>query len=128
MGMDCEKFREMLDNYSDLSLQELDTLEAHALVCGECKRELEFMRSIINTVQSLPEIDPPADFLDKINERIDKEERLPVRICRKAVPYVRRYGALAACLAIGIAIGTNGQTLVSKMHNDSDGIIESTQT
>ena len=73
MGMDCEKFREMLDNYSDLSPQELDTLEAHALVCGECKRELEFMRSIINTVQSLPEIDPPADFLDKINERIDKE-------------------------------------------------------
>lgn len=128
MGMDCEKFREMLDNYSDLSPQELDTLEAHALVCGECKRELEFMRSIINTVQSLPEIDPPADFLDKINERIDKEERLSVRICRKAVPYVRRYGALAACLAIGIAIGTNGQTLVSKMHNDSDGIIESTQT
>ena len=89
MGMDCEKFREMLDNYSDLSPQELDTLEAHALVCGECKRELEFMRSIINTVQSLPEIDPPADFLDKINERIDKEERLPVRICRKAVPYVK---------------------------------------
>lgn len=108
--------------------QELDTLEAHALVCGECKRELEFMRSIINTVQSLPEIDPPADFLDKINERIDKEEKLPVRICRKAVPYVRRYGALAACLAIGIAIGTNGKTLVSKMNNDSDGIIESTQT
>lgn len=128
MGMDCGKFHEMLDNYSDLSPQELDALEAHALVCGECKKELEFMRSIISTVQSLPEISPPADFLDKINERIDKEERLPVRICRKAVPYVRRYGALAACLAIGIAIGTNGQTLVSKMHNDSDGIIESTQT
>ncbi len=39
------------------------------------KSELEFMRSIISTAKSLPDINVPVDFMEKLNVRIDEEEK-----------------------------------------------------
>lgn len=127
--MDCGKFAEILDRYADLSADEIDELNDHADNCEKCADELSFMRSIIYTVGSLPPIEPPADFLDTLNVRLDnelsKEKRLK-RFMRKSAPYIRKYGSIAACLAVGITIGMNADTLVSHMNGNDDGVISST--
>lgn len=126
--MDCEKFMSMLDRYADLTEIELAQLNEHTLNCSSCKAELEFLQSIINSTHSLPPIEPPTNFLDSVNERLDKtlakESGISV-LMRRARPYINRYGTIAACLAVGIVIGANGDMLVSRMNGDTDGVIES---
>ena len=73
--MDCKQFREYLDNYASLTAGERAQMTEHAKECEGCRAELEFMTSVIETVNSLPRITPPADFMDKLNARISAEER-----------------------------------------------------
>lgn len=126
--MNCEKFAQMLDNYADLSIAEISELEAHAEMCEACSADLVFMRSILGTVNSLPPIDPPIDFLDSVNARLDAEldrESAIKRFVRRSKPYVYRYGSLAACVAIAAAVGMNAELLISRMNNNgSDVVIE----
>lgn len=129
--MDCEKFMSMLDRYADLTDVESTQLNEHAQNCDSCKAEVEFLQSIIETTHSLPPIEPPTDFLDTVNARLDEtlaaEPRITVFV-RNAKPYINRYGTIAACLALGIAIGANGNMLVSRMNGATDGVISSTST
>ena len=64
--MNCDKFNECLDNYENLSDETKQKMDKHALECANCKSELEFMRSIISTAKSLPDINVPGteEFLD----------------------------------------------------------------
>lgn len=129
--MNCEEFMSLLDRFADLNERETAQLEEHASICDNCRSELEFMKSIMVTAQSLPPIEPPADFLQTVNNRLDKElaaEPKIVYFMRHAKPYINRYGTVAACLAIGIAIGANGNMLVSRMNNNGDGVISETTT
>jgi hypothetical protein len=89
------------------------------------------MRSIISTTSSLPPIEPPEDFLDKLNTRLDKEieqESKLTRFVRRSRPYIGRYGAVAACFAVAVTVGINADTLVSRMNNSDDGVISRTTT
>ncbi len=127
--MKCEQFMQMLERYADLSENEMNQLEAHAEICETCRAELEFMNSILGTVQELPPIEPPQDFLESLNSRLDRElaeEPKMAYFMRQAKPYVSKYGTIAACLAVGIVIGANGNMLVSRMENDGNGVISST--
>ena len=54
--MNCDKFNECLDNYENLSDETKQKMDKHALECANCKSELEFMRSIISTAKSLPDV------------------------------------------------------------------------
>ena len=58
-------------------------MDKHALECTNCKSELEFMRSIISTAKSLPDINVPVDFMEKLNVRIDEEERKSTNVTRR---------------------------------------------
>lgn len=124
--MDCEKFAQMLDRYADLTDAEMCELEAHAEMCEGCADELAFMRSILSTVKSLPPIEPPSDFLESVNARLDKElaKETPVqRFARRSRPYVYRYGSMAACVALAVAVGVNADSLLSKMNGDTSGVL-----
>ena len=72
--MNCDKFNECLDNYENLSDETKQNMDKHALECANCKSELEFMRSIISTDKSLPDINVPVYFMEKLNVRIDDED------------------------------------------------------
>ena len=129
--MNCEKFADMLDNYACLSDAELQELEEHAAVCESCADDLAFMRSILGTAKSLPPIEPPVDFLDSVNSRLDAElaKEAPVkRLVRRSVPFVSRYGAVAACVALSVAVGVNAGMLTSRMNNDGTGVISEETT
>lgn len=124
--MNCEMFAQMLDNYANLTGTDMQELEAHAEMCESCNAELAFMRSILGTVNSLPPIDPPSDFLEGVNARLDAElagESVIKRFARRSKPYVYRYGAIAACAVLAVSVCMNADMLLSKMNNDSSGVI-----
>jgi chemotaxis protein histidine kinase CheA len=114
----------MLDNYENLTEEEKLALAEHTAVCDECRKEYDFFMSIMNTARTLPKLDVPDDFLENVNKRIDAEKNTAgakvVRILRKDW---RRYGSIAACLAVAVVIGINGDMLVSKMSPEDNGVV-----
>ncbi len=125
--MDCKQFREYLDNYASLTAGERAQMTEHAKECEGCRAELEFMTSVIETVNSLPRITPPADFMDKLNARISAEERrnsrVSQRILKNLKTYRRQYAAAAACFALLAVIAVNGRMLTDNMNKSDDGIV-----
>lgn len=118
--MNCEEFRQKLDALALLDETAMEEMLGHASNCDECRGELDFMLSIVETMNTMPKTAPPSDFLDTLNERIDKEERFRYSAAVRAARSVRRnwrqYAAAAACLAVAAVIGTNAGSLVNKMH------------
>lgn len=121
--MDCEKFKEYLDNYANLTNDEKLEMNEHAAHCEQCREEMDFFLSIIAVSASLPQIEPPVDFMDKLNERIDKEERSAANIARKLAANVRKnwkqYTAAAACFALIVTVTANRSMFMDVMDNDS---------
>ena len=125
--MNCERFRECLDNYENLTNEEKAEMTLHAAQCEECASELDFMLSIIETTKSLPSIEPPSDFMDRLNVRIDAEERkkqqIAMRILRNVQRNWRQYSAAAACFALVAVITANGKMLLGKIDGGDNGVI-----
>ena len=128
--MTCEEFAKMLDNYESLTNEEKALMSEHADGCEMCRRELDFMRSMINAVKTLPELKVPDDFLENLNKRIDAEVK-PVRQ-RGIAGHIRynwqKYSAVAACLALAAVIGANYNTLIDNMNGGDDGVISTVTT
>lgn len=126
--MDCKSFNEHLDNYEFLSRETKDEMSHHADKCEKCRAELDFMFSVMSTVKSLPKIEPPIDFMDKLNLRIDKEEKIKYGVASKAMRNLRRnwkqYTALAACFALVAVITSNGRYLIRNAADDDSGVIQ----
>lgn len=126
--MNCDKFNECLDSYENLSDETKLEMEKHTQECENCKSELEFMRSIISTAKSLPDINVPVDFMEKLNVRIDEEEKKKARITRRVMRNVRRnwkqYTAAAACFALVAVVTSNSNMFVNKMNGNDDGVIQ----
>lgn len=124
--MDCEKFGKYLDNFESLTENERLSLTAHASECERCAKELDFMMSVIETVKSLPKIEAPADFMERLNVRLDEEERkkkLASRIMHNMSRNWKQYTALAACLALVAVLTANGRLLTDRLTDTGDGVI-----
>lgn len=127
--MDCQKFAAMLDSYADLSDEQVKELEEHAMNCEQCRAELDFYRSVMNTAASLPMIEPPEDLLSRINDEIDKQNthvrnRVFNSIVLNIRTNIRHYATAAACLLVGVVVGLNGRMISDLLSGkDSDGVI-----
>ena len=124
--MKCEDFGKYLDNYENLTEQEKIDMNEHAANCDACKAELDFFLSMISAAKSLPKIEPPSDFMDKLNARLDAEDKRVVSasgIMSHLRRYGTRYAALAACLALVAVITVNRSLLTDKMVDTPDGVI-----
>lgn len=106
-------------------------MEHHAAECDRCKSEMEFLRAIVSTMHTLPNVEMPTDFLDTLNARIDeeidgenKEEYIKpiVRVAHNFHHNWKRYVAVAACFALVAVITFNGRQLVD-VTDDKDGVI-----
>lgn len=118
--MKCEDFNRMLDNYENLTTEEKLSMNEHAEQCEKCRDELDFMMKIIAELNTLPGIQPPEDFIYKLNKRIDAEA--PVKTNSVLAVVRRNYKQLstvAACLLIAVVIGANGKSLIDKMPSDA---------
>ena len=87
--MDCAAIQELLSEYIDgtLDAKAVQVVEAHISVCEDCKETLASLNEIVEELNALEPVEPPADFLEKIHQRM--EPRLDLnRILRKLfVPF-----------------------------------------
>ncbi len=124
--MDCLKFAQMLDNYSNLTEAQVSELELHAAECEDCRKELEFFRMIADTTSSLASPSPPPDLISRINSRIDSGPRSRTldSVIANIRSNIRQYAMAAACLVVGIVVGVNGKMLSDRISGtDNDGVI-----
>ena len=89
--MDCAAIIERLSEYIDgtLDVQTRTAVEKHIAVCENCKQELASLRSVVEELGALDLVKPPADFLEKIHERLETRSGFK-NILRKfvcALPY-----------------------------------------
>lgn len=127
--MNCELFAEKLDNYESLSSEEKIELAEHAAKCESCAKELDFFMNIMETAKSLPKIEPPKNFINDLNVRIDKEERkqrILQKILHNIKSYKYQYVAAAACLVLVAVVTSNSGDFINpqKDNNDSGVISE----
>ena len=126
--MDCDMFLNMLDNYDNLSELEKEQLSNHAKECESCRRELEFLESVIATTKTLPKLEVGEDFLKDLNLRIDKEDIKLNRHTRHFKRNWQKYSAVAASLVLVAVIGANSDMFVDKMGNNDSGVIDEVAT
>ena len=100
----CEKYEELISGYVDgeLSEAEVSELEAHLASCGDCRRALEFYRTL-HSLEQESMAEPPAALHGSIMNAVKREKRRPFV---RAIPAL--VGSLAACLAIAVGVGHFG--------------------
>lgn len=116
--MTCKEFCEMLDNYANLTDDERVAMAEHAESCAVCREELNFMLEIIDQLNALPKLQPPADFIGKLNERIDIEANSKKRRVLEFIKSNYKYcSTAAACLLLAVVVGINGKPIIDIMVN-----------
>lgn len=100
--MVCEEMRGKIDEYLDgaLSPEEARRFEEHMSSCPDCSEELRLARAVLKALGELGEIEVPSDFLGRVHEKIDAEKARS----RKRLIYIRRAGALAACIVLAAVV------------------------
>lgn len=130
--MICSEFLDLLDSYETLDEKQHTSLCNHAALCENCHKELEFFKSIIETSASIPYPAPPKTLIADINARLDREPVVLSRVARfkyNIRANSRGLATVAACLAVGVAVGLNSAYIKDRLQDDStDGIIKETVT
>lgn len=120
--MSCEWFLKNIEAYLEGQLERRDQakMEAHAARCEACRQELEFSKAIARTVQNLPPLSVPEDFLKRINEQIDQQPAIILdtrykRFQKKWAGGWRRYSAVAACAVFAVMVRVDAWNLAERM-------------
>lgn len=80
--MECKDFLEGYSAYRDglVDEAERDAFRAHIEQCESCARYDRVVRKGTNVLRDLPEVDPPSDFLARLQHRIYHiEDGIPLR-------------------------------------------------
>ncbi|MFC1576273.1 zf-HC2 domain-containing protein [Candidatus Omnitrophota bacterium] len=72
--MKCSDIKKMLAEYIDGTLTESNKalVEAHVASCKMCAEEVAFLKTYIKEAGSLEKMKAPADFLEKVHERLER--------------------------------------------------------
>jgi len=100
--MDCREFHNRHVAYVDdtLPMVEMEAMHRHLRVCARCARHDTAVRRSLLIVRNLPEIQPSADFMARLNARLrDVRHEGPV-IDRAASPSFGAFATLAASIAL----------------------------
>jgi len=75
--MECSRVNELFSEYLDGTLDDKTRrmLEGHLAACGSCAEDLKTLRSCVAALGSLDKVRAPADFLEKVQARIELDER-----------------------------------------------------
>ncbi|MBW2557035.1 MAG: zf-HC2 domain-containing protein, partial [Deltaproteobacteria bacterium] len=82
--MECALIQERLSEYIDGTLDANDrtAVENHISSCKSCKEDLSSLIEMVEELHAMDPVEAPADFLEKIHERMDSRFSLD-RIIRK---------------------------------------------
>src|SRR5690606_11403125 len=65
---------------SSLSEADRAVLESHLITCSRCQMEVEEWRALFGLLASLPQIEPAADFADRVMSRVRVRRPWTVRV------------------------------------------------
>lgn len=87
--MDCAAILKRLSEYIDgtLDAQTRAWVEKHIAVCKNCKQELASLRAVVEQLDALEPVKPPADFLEKIHERMEARTGFNKIVRKLFVPF-----------------------------------------
>ena len=98
-------------------------MEKHTSECETCRKEFEFFKSVISNLASIPSPEAPKTLIDKVNAKLDAENTVVVGFKWN----FRVLSTVAACLAIGLAVGiNNGYIKDAITDNGTEGVISQT--
>lgn len=121
--MICSEFFELLDNYESITDEQRIEMEKHTAECETCRKELEFFKSIISNLESIPSPKAPETLIEKVNAKLDAEKTAVIGFRWN----FRVLSTVAACLAIGLAVGiNNGYIKETITDRGTDGVISET--
>ncbi|MGD9040738.1 MAG: zf-HC2 domain-containing protein [Desulfobacteraceae bacterium] len=77
--MDCEEIRERLSAYVDDDLDRASkaVVEEHLASCKACQQEVASLKALVRELGALESVEPPKDFLNQLNERIEARSWFP---------------------------------------------------
>jgi hypothetical protein len=105
--MECALIQERLSEYIDGTLDADDraAVENHISTCKNCKEDLASLTEMVEELHTMDPVEAPADFLEKIHERMDSRFSLD-RIIRKLfIPFrIKIPLELAAAATITILV------------------------
>jgi anti-sigma factor RsiW len=90
--MDCARVIEKLSAYVDglLDEQTLELVEKHIGSCDECARELESMRTLVQTAREIERVSPPVELRKRILDAV-KQSKQQLRYCKLAAEIMSAY-------------------------------------
>lgn len=88
--MKCEEIRNRLTEFLDAELHEdiYKIVQIHLNECEDCRKELESLKSVLNTCQNWKGIKPSRDWESELKRKLTKIQRPPemeIEILRSAV-------------------------------------------
>ena len=105
--MDCNGIQKRLSEYIDGALDEQTarTVEKHISTCKDCKEEYDSLSAVVKALNTLEPMTAPADFLEKIHERMKPRSQVN-RLFRKLfVPFkIKIPLQLAAAAVVSILV------------------------
>jgi hypothetical protein len=105
--MECALIQERLSEYIDGTLDANDraAVENHISTCKTCKEDLASLTEMVEELHAMDPVEAPADFLEKIHERMDSQFSFN-RIIRKLfIPFrIKIPLELAAAATITILV------------------------
>ena len=87
--MDCSAIQELLSEYIDgaLDVKAKEAIEKHISTCENCDQELASLSAVVEEIGSLAQVKAPADFLEKIHERMEPRFSIDRLIRKLFVPF-----------------------------------------
>ncbi len=87
--MDCSAIQELLSEYIDgvLDVKAKKAVEKHVSTCESCNQELASLSAVVEELGSLDQVKAPADFLEKIHERMEPRFSIDRLIRKLFVPF-----------------------------------------
>ena len=106
--MNCNKIKNLINSYIDRALkaEAAQQIEEHLKSCSLCREEYRKMKSIVRSLNSLPQVDVPQDFTQKIMAQVNKEK---IEVSFSPVFYFKKLiftPRLSFRLASGIVLAT----------------------
>ena len=105
--MDCREVKKLLIEYFDGTLDKHTKalVQKHLSACKDCSDELAGLKAYKNSLDSLETVTAPADFLEKVHERLEKRTGLKKLLQTIFVPVQLKVplevaGAVAAAAAV----------------------------
>jgi hypothetical protein len=75
---DCSEIRNLLSEYLDdaLDAKAKALADEHLRTCPACREELDSLKSLVKGIGSLESVKAPADFLDRLHQRMERPSKI----------------------------------------------------